>query len=75
MRRELLARIRIVLRLSQDKIDASSLLSFGAFSIDLAGHIVRKNNNLINITSTEFSLLALIARNSVKILTHQYLLK
>jgi two-component system KDP operon response regulator KdpE len=72
---ELLARIRTALRLSQDKTVASSLLSFGSLFIDLAGHIVRKNNNLLKLTSTEFSLLALMARNSGKVLTHQYLLK
>jgi two-component system KDP operon response regulator KdpE len=72
---ELLARIRTALRVSQDKPGASSLLSFGSLLIDLAGHIVKKNNNLLKLTSTEFSLLALMARNSGKVLTHQHLLK
>ena len=72
---ELLARIRTALRLSQDKNTAGSMLSFGTLLIDLAGHIVKKNNNLLKLTSTEFSLLALMARNSGKVLTHQYLLK
>ncbi len=71
---ELLARIRTALRLSQDKA-GGSLLSFGTLFIDLAGHIVKKNNNLLKLTSTEFSLLALMAKNSGKVLTHQYLLK
>src|SRR5665811_1408987 len=53
---ELLARIRTALRLSQDKTGASSVLSFGSLIIDLAGHTVRKNNNLLKLTSTEFSL-------------------
>jgi two-component system KDP operon response regulator KdpE len=72
---ELLARIRTALRLSQDKTGAGSQLSFGSLFIDLAGHIVRKNNNLLKLTSTEFSLLAIMARNAGKVLTHQYLLK
>ena len=72
---ELLARIRTALRLSQDKTSASSQLSFGTLFIDLASHIVKKNNILLKLTSTEFSLLALLARNSGKVLTHQYLLK
>jgi two-component system KDP operon response regulator KdpE len=72
---ELLARIRTALRLSQDKTSASSQLSFGSLFIDLASHIVKKNNILLKLTSTEFSLLALLARNSGKVLTHQYLLK
>jgi two-component system KDP operon response regulator KdpE len=72
---ELLARIRTALRISQDKAGAVSQLSFGSLFIDLAGHIVKKNNNLLKLTSTEFSLLALLAKNSGKVLTHQYLLK
>lgn len=72
---ELLARIRTALRMAQNKTDASSVLSFGSLSIDLAGHIVRKNNNLLKLTSTEFSLLSLMAGNSGRVLTHQYLLK
>jgi two-component system KDP operon response regulator KdpE len=72
---ELLARIRTALRLSQDKTGAGSILSFGSLIIDLAGHTAKKNNTLIKLTSTEFSLLALMTRNSGKVLTHQYLLK
>jgi len=72
---ELLARIRTALRLAQNKTGTNSILSFGSLSIDLAGHLVKKNNNLLKLTSTEFSLLALMAGNSGRVLTHQYLLK
>jgi two-component system KDP operon response regulator KdpE len=72
---ELLARIRTALKLAKDKTGAGSQLSFGPLFIDLAAHIVKKNNNLLKLTSTEFSLLSLMARNSGKVLTHQYLLK
>jgi len=72
---ELLARVRTALRQVQNKTETSSALSFGTLSIDLAGHIIRKNNNLLKLTSTEFSLLALMAGNSGRVLTHQYLLK
>jgi two-component system, OmpR family, KDP operon response regulator KdpE len=72
---ELLARIRTSLRLSQNKAGGVSFLTFGSLSVDLAGHMVRKDNILLKLTSTEFALLALMARNSGKVLTHQYLLK
>jgi two-component system, OmpR family, KDP operon response regulator KdpE len=72
---ELLARIRTALRPLQEKTGANPQLSFGSLFIDLAGHMVKKNNILIKLTSTEFSLLALLASNSGKVLTHQYLLK
>jgi two-component system KDP operon response regulator KdpE len=44
-------------------------------AIDLALRIVRKNQELIKLTATEFSMLALFARNEGKVLTHQYVLK
>ena len=72
---ELLARIRTALRISQSQVGAGPLLSFGSLLIDLAGHIVKKNNIILKLTSTEFTLLALMARNSGRVLTHQYLLK
>ena len=71
---ELLARIRVAIRQTQD-IQDKPILEFGSLSIDLANHIVRKNNELIKLTSTEFSLLALLAKNEGRVLTHQYILK
>jgi two-component system KDP operon response regulator KdpE len=38
-------------------------------------HTVRKNKAHIKLTSTEFSLLALLAKNEGRVLTHQYILK
>jgi len=71
---ELLARIRVAIRQSQTTTDNPSLL-FGNLSIDLATHIARKSNEIIKLTSTEFSLLALLAKNEGRVLTHQYILK
>jgi len=71
---ELLARIRSAIRLSQGITDQPNL-EFGLLTIDLANHIVRKDGELIKLTSTEFSLLALLAKNEGRVLTHQYILK
>lgn len=71
---ELLARIRVAIRQSQG-IGDDPVLTFGTLTIDLASHTVRKNNELIKLTTTEFSLLALLARNEGRVLTHQYILK
>ena len=71
---ELLARIRVAIRQTQEIAD-KPILEFGSLSIDLANHIVRKNNELLKLTSTEFSLLALLAKNEGRVLTHQYILK
>ncbi|HNY07974.1 MAG TPA: response regulator [Bacteroidales bacterium] len=71
---ELLARIRSALRLTTTPGN-ESLLTFGTLIIDLAKHIVKKNDETIKLTSTEFSLLALLAKNAGKVLTHQFILK
>lgn len=71
---ELLARIRAAIRQSQN-ISDRPLLEFESLTIDLANHTARKNHELIKLTSTEFSLLALLAKNEGRVLTHQYILK
>jgi two-component system KDP operon response regulator KdpE len=71
---ELLARIRVAIRQSQGIAD-NPCLSFGNLTIDLANHIARKNDEIIKLTATEFSLLALLAKNEGRVLTHQYILK
>jgi two-component system KDP operon response regulator KdpE len=71
---ELLARIRVAIRQNQD-IPDNPILNFGSIVVDLANHIVRKDEEIIKLTSTEFSLLALLARNEGRVLTHQYILK
>jgi two-component system, OmpR family, KDP operon response regulator KdpE len=71
---ELLARIRAAIRQSQGTSE-NPILDFGPLTIDLANHTARKNNELIKLTSTEFSLLALLAKNEGRVLTHQYILK
>lgn len=71
---ELLARVRTAIRISTENT-GNPLLEFGLLSIDLSSHIVRKNNEIIKLTATEFSLLALLAKNHGRVLTHQFLLK
>jgi two-component system, OmpR family, KDP operon response regulator KdpE len=71
---ELLARIRVAIRQSQGTPD-NPVLNFGSLTIDLANHTARKDDELIKLTSTEFSLLALLAKNEGRVLTHQYILK
>jgi two-component system KDP operon response regulator KdpE len=71
---ELLARIRVALRPTVEKLQEPQL-NFGSLNIDLPDHIVRKNGEIIKLTTTEFSLLALLAKNSGRVLTHQTILK
>jgi two-component system KDP operon response regulator KdpE len=71
---ELLARIRVAIRQSQG-ISEKPILEFGSLKVDLANHTARKNEEIIKLTSTEFNLLALLAKNEGRVLTHQYILK
>jgi len=72
--RELLARIRSAVRQSQGLQD-SPVLTSGDLSIDLSNHCVRKNDHPVRLTSTEYTLLTLLARNEGRVLTHQMILK
>jgi len=72
---ELLARIRSAFRLIKTSFENNPVLTFGNLSIDLANHTAKKSGELVKLTTTEFSLLALLAKNSGKVLTHQFILK
>jgi len=71
---ELLARIRSALR-NRPGDDGEDTLDFDGLEINFATRTVKKENQVLKFTSTEYNVLALLARNEGKVLTHQYLLK
>jgi two-component system, OmpR family, KDP operon response regulator KdpE len=71
---ELLARIRVAIRLSKG-VSGKPILQFGPLAIDLVKNAAFRNNEKIKLTSTEYCLLALLAKNEGRVLTHQYILK
>jgi two-component system, OmpR family, KDP operon response regulator KdpE len=71
---ELLARIRAAIRRNQTS-NNSNTLECGELHIDLIARTVKKNNEVLKLTSTEYKLLVLMARNEGRVLTHQYILK
>jgi two-component system KDP operon response regulator KdpE len=71
---ELLARIRSAIRRNLTPT-GKAVLEFGNLLIDLAGHTVKKNQQWLKLTATEYNLLALFARNEGRVLTHQFILK
>jgi len=71
---ELLARIRSSLRDSISE-ERETVLDFQKLQIDLMNRTVKKENEFIKLTSTEYNLLAILVRNEGKVLTHQYLLR
>jgi two-component system KDP operon response regulator KdpE len=72
---ELIARIRSALRTKPATGELASILEFPPLQIDLGAHIVRKDNEVVKLTVTEFKLLALLAQEAGKVLTHHYLLR
>lgn len=72
---ELLARIRSAIRISQNLISDSSIIDIGNIQIDLDARSVKKDGALVKLTSTEYNLLFLFAKNEGKVLTHQSILK
>lgn len=71
---ELLARLRSALRTSVME-ESEPVIVADDLQIDLQARMVKKNKELVKLTATEYSLLALFARNEGKVLTHQYLLR
>ena len=71
---ELLARIRSSIR-RNNTVDKDSLLISGNLHIDLVARTAKRNEELLKLTSTEYNLLSLFARNEGRVLTHQFILK
>src|SRR5204862_5102283 len=71
---ELLARIRTALRASSNEA-SEPVFHFNGLEVDLSLRTVKKNGELLKLTSTEYSLLALFIKNESRVLTHHFLLK
>jgi len=72
---ELLARVRVALRHAAQRQGAQSrIVKAGPLTIDLAWHSVTRNGEEVKLTATEFNLLAYLAANRGRVLTHQSIL-
>lgn len=60
--RELVARVRVVLRRSAPKDEAVPPLCIGELAVDFAAHEVRRGGELLRLTPKEFKLLETLAR-------------
>ncbi len=72
---ELLARIRTALRGKTNQETQNNQIINANLVIDLPNRIVKKDNEIIKLTPTEYNLLILFAKNEGKVLTHQYILR
>jgi two-component system alkaline phosphatase synthesis response regulator PhoP len=73
--RELVARVRAVLRRSEGERDSGPILRFGELAIDLQRRSVRRGAATIDLTATEFDLLAILAREPGRPFTRTQLLE
>ena len=72
--RELLARVRAVLRRSKTTGSNAEIVEFGDFRLDLAAHRLSKAGELVALTSGEFDLLGILVRFPNKVLDRDRIL-
>jgi two-component system phosphate regulon response regulator PhoB len=73
--RELLLRVKAVLRRTRDEESAKRVLKVGAISIDSERHIVAVNGDEVVLTTTEFKLLNTLASRLGRVQNRERLLK
>lgn len=72
--RELLARIKAVLRRTGSELEETSVFSFSDVTIDYDKHLVTKNNVKVDLTLKEYELLDILIKNRGKVLKRDLLL-
>lgn len=76
---ELLARVRVALRRAghegAEAREGGAVLSNGALELDFAARVARAGGEELRLTPLEWRVLALLAKNVDRVLTHQYLLE
>ena len=75
---ELLARLRVALRhasRARATTPPEPVVRVGSVTIDLARHIVKRGEDEVRLTVTEYKLLAYLATNAGRVLTHTQILE
>lgn len=73
--RELVARVKALLRRMGPKVDDNGVLAFNEFIIDPEARIVKVSEREIDLTPKEFDLLYFLAKNKDKVFTREKLLE
>ncbi len=71
---ELLARVRTAIR-HRPGLPQDVVFTTGSLTVDLAARSVRRGEEVVKLTTTEYKLLSLFVRNAGRVLTHRYLLE
>ena len=72
---ELLARVRVALRRAATGLEGDAVVEFGDVRVDLANRLVTRASAPVHLTALEYRLLAVLARNLGKVITHRQLLR
>jgi len=73
--REIMARITSVLRRTDSKMQAKTILKFKDLFIDYNNRAVHLKGKNLNLTSTEFELLSFFAKNNGKVLSREEIMQ
>ena len=71
---ELVLRIKAILRRSQFSVETPTSLSWGPISLDSDSHQVRFNDDVVDLSPTEFRLLHVLLESKGRVLSKTYLL-
>lgn len=71
---ELLARVRTGIR-HRPSTQTESIFRTGDLEVDLVSRTVKKSEESLKLTVTEYNLLSLFVRNAGRVLTHHYILE
>jgi len=72
--RELLARLKALLRRAQPADDAGEVMRFGRLEIDLAERAVRVGGRLCDLTGHQFELLVVLAKSAGRVLSREQIM-
>lgn len=73
--RELVARVRAVLRRARGELQAPNVIRAGKFEIDLDGRRVARDGEWLDLSRTEFNLLAVLAQHPGQVFSRAQLLQ
>ncbi len=72
--RELIARVRAILRRTTPVLASQNTLRFAGLTVDMQGHEVRVGQDIVPLTPKEFELLSYLAQNPGRVFTRDQLL-
>jgi len=73
--RELVARVKAILRRTEKKVDPGTLIKVGELSMDVSRREARLGENLLQLRTQEYELLAILAGQPGRVFTREQLLQ